>query len=268
MSIFFPVTEQLITTEVMETPVGKLRIKAPAHKAIVRTDTYEVLGVHSAAYKLVTNEEVFGKLDDALLSSGLDLIGRTDDDILDFNGARTVRTITLPEHKVKVNGDDISLQVRTTNSYDGSLRFDMILGGIRWACTNGMVSGDLLSRTRHKHTRGLDLDAIIAQLKMAANSFQDNQYTWQRWAQKSVSSAQMLTLVEGMTTSRKAQDELMTLFYRYSHEMGYTAWTAYNAITDWSSHTKGQKATRQGTALLEREAKVRSVLPELDKIAA
>jgi len=267
MSIFFPVEEQAITST-MATEAGTIRIKTDAYKAIVRTDTMEVLGVHSAKYKLVTNDEVFTKLDNALLSSGLDLTGRYDEDILDFNGARTVRTVTLPEHKVKVAGDDISLQIRTTNSYDASLRFDMILGGIRWACTNGMVSGDLLSRSRHKHTQGLDVDAIIARLKMAAVSFHENQYTWQRWAQKPVSMEQLLTLAEGMTTSKTAHDHLVTLFYRYSQEMGYTAWAAYNAITDWSTHTVGMKDTRQGTSLLEREAKVRSVLPKLDKIAA
>lgn len=260
-SIYFPVEEQPVFAGVLGESVH-----APTHKAIVRTDTQEVLGIHSKKYKLVKHDEVFPVVEE-LMHKNLDTNGMKVQDRVDHSGARVLRTYMFPEHEVALlDNDKVALQVRVGNSLDASFSFCLQAGGLRFACWNGMVTGSVMSNVKRKHTQGLDIEYVLRLLNRALTDFETNGNLWERWTKTPVDEAQATIILTKLSTSKKMLGELKLLWITNKTHLGANAWALYNALTEWSTHTKTKAA--QGTALMQREAKVQAVLPMLEELAA
>lgn len=260
-SILFPVVEQPVFAGVLDHSAH-----APEYKAIVRTDTNEVLGIHSKKYKLVKHEEVFPVVEE-LMHKNLDINGMKVQDRVDHNGARVLRTYMFPEHEVALlDNDKVALQVRVGNSLDASFSFCLQAGGLRFACWNGMVTGSVMSNVKRKHTQGLDIEYVLSFLNKALTDFETNGKLWERWAKTPVDEAQATIILTKLATSKKMLGELKLLWITNKIHLGPNAWALYNTLTEWSTHTKTKAA--QSTALLQREAKVEAILPYLEKLAA
>ena len=260
-NIYFPVIEQAVFAGALGSAVH-----APSHKAIVRTDTNEVLGIHSNGYKLVKHEEVFPVVED-VFNKLLDTNGMQIHNTVDNSGARVLRTYLFPEHEIRLPKDDnVALQVRVANSLDASFSFVLQAGGIRWACWNGCVSGAVMANVKHKHTAGLDVEYVLGVLNRSLQDFENNGELWKRWSMTLVSNEQATAILTSLATSKKMLEELKVNWQLQRCTLGATAWALYNVMTEWSTHTSTKAA--QSTALLQREAKVRAVLPQLEKLAA
>ena len=256
-NIYFPVKEdQVIVNGVV----------APNHKAIIRTDTNQVLGIHSLKYKLTTNDEVFGRLEEGL-SRNFDLAAAHVHTQLDKNGARTLRTYMFPEHQVDVGGgDSVAFELRAANSYDASHTFGLMAGGFRFACFNGMVVGAALANVKKRHTASLDIDYVVASLNRAFETYEGNVQLWQRWVNTQITHEQASSIIKSVSTGPRMLETLTEQWHTESRSLGVTAWALYNALTSWSTHTQAKAA--HGTALLIREDRVRKVLPQLERLAA
>ncbi len=260
-NIYFPVEERPVFAGILEEATC-----APSHKAIVRADTNEVLGIHSNKYKLVKNEDVFPVLED-VMSKCFDLNGMTTYDRTDKQGARTLRTYMFPEHQIEIGrGDKVAFELKAANSYDGSHTFGLMAGGFRFACFNGMVIGSAMANVKKKHTQSLDIDFVIRSLEHAMEMYNDNAQMWLRWTNTLISNEQASSIIKEVSTGARMESELFNQWQLERRVLGSTAWAMYQVLTHWSTHTKAR--TNHGTALLLREAKVRSVLPVLEKLAA
>ena len=257
-SIFFPVEER----DVFAAGV----IHAPTHKAIVRTDTKEVLGIHSQRYNLVRNADIFPQLEEAL-GQTFDTNGMLVSGHSDKNGARTLRTYMFPEHQVEIaNGDKVSFELRAANSYDGSQTFGLMAGGFRYACFNGMVIGSAMANIKKKHTRHLDIEEVLRSLDTAMGKYQENTELWQKWARTTITHEQARAILKELSSGERMYKDLDASWLVEAQCTGRTAWSLYQVLTAWSTHTKAR--TNHGTALLQREERVRHVLPELTALAA
>ena len=183
-------------------------------RAVVRMDTHEVLGIHSADYKLVTNHEAFDAFDNALSRSVLDLDGMIIKDELSYGGARTIRTYIFPNHAVNIGkvGDVVNLQLRVVNSYDGSTAFSTLLGGYRLVCTNGLVIGKTFAQNYARHTKGFNISSMLEGLNRTIDTYFDTADQWQRWATITVNDHQVEDILKVLPqTNERLHERLFSL---------------------------------------------------------
>lgn len=234
-------------------------------QAVIRDDTSEILAIHKQLYNLVPVRSLMERLEDELLSSGLDLRGMQVADNISHNGARMQRILRLPAHSVEIApGDSVMLQLKIQNSYDGHSRFGIVFGAYREICSNGLVVGDVMMSVKTKHTSGLDLGEIIEALRVANDRFLDCGAMWQQWRQTPVPEGIAENVFESLPKLTPALHEsLLTEYSIQSRRMGTTLWTVYNVLTAWSTHGRAdltQKSDNIASIVREREARVAKVL--------
>ena len=265
--IYFDVIERPVTTVIDDTVHW-----SDQYKALIRPDTGRILGVHSKKYKMVKNGHAYPLVDEALESADINTSRMTVNDQLDFGGARTIRTYNFPDHTIDIGGGDkVCLQLKVTNSYDGSNAFGFLFGGYRFICSNGMVVGTSLARVKRKHTTNINVEDLINKLNIAAESYFDNEPMWKKWASTTISEQQALDVLlelAGGNEDGRLYKQLIPMWWKERRTLGATAWALYQVVTAWSTHTTSRTRENAGTALLLREERVRNVLPSIEKLAA
>ena len=116
------------------------------------------MGTVSENYLLLTNREVRQLALDVAEESGLP----HRESRIFWDGARFAHIIDFVEtHEEVSEGDGVGLSLITRTSYDRSWRFEAALMGKRFACDNGVLSGEFFARVSFKHTQngGGDRDA-------------------------------------------------------------------------------------------------------------
>ena len=182
---------------------------------------------------------------------------------------RTVVSYTFPEHRVSIkDGDEMDLTLTVLNSYDMSWRFRSIMGAFRLLCANGLILGDPLAEYSGKHTASLDTDRAIKDLGIALESYLRNADALKEYPEIAVTPIQIDSifgaLAKGSKTMLKMLDETFNNIYK--EEMGNTLWALYNTLTDWSTHAKVKNEANAPSIIINREERVRKVLPMLEDI--
>lgn len=259
---FFPVVEKTVM-------VGDTL--SSGHKGIVRVDTGEILAIHGEGYNLSSNEQIMTQFVEALVNSGLNLDGARVTNELSHGGARMFSKITLPSHRLVIRtGDEVDLQISVVNSYDGWSALRSIFGGFRLLCSNGMVVGTKMWEGYGRHTTNLDISAAANRLHNVASSYSEVGKVWTQWSASRILEGQFETIAEAVTPVEKSRETLVEQFRAESVDLGPTVWAAYNALTNWSTHTsstrKGAEQT-QAAGRFQREEQVRKVMPMLYAIA-
>jgi hypothetical protein len=137
---------------------GKLHMDDD-HIQILRTDTNKLISVRKADVKIVSNQDVIGKILEATNDIGLKPL--IDESYTYLTNQRMRLGVTFPEVKVDTDdskGGDLRLHIH--NSYDGSEGVRCIGGVFQLICSNGMISGKILGRYYHRHTSGLDVEQL------------------------------------------------------------------------------------------------------------
>ena len=195
------------------------------HKALVRSDTNEVISIVRKSYKVVTNQELIesmlGQLDN------LDSPSEIDENHSFCNNQQMRLMITFPEMTVKDRDSDIAMALYLHNSYDQSEAIKLAFGAFRYVCTNGMVLGMILGRYHRKHTAGLKLGDVQQSLSVAQESLPLIQTRINELQEMDV-TPELETRVEKMVGKR-----MTTSVGRF---MAGTQWDLYNALTDIISH--------------------------------
>jgi len=257
-------------------------IQAASHKAVFRPDTEEVLAVVSNRYKLTPHVEIFDAFNDVLDAAGL-ATGRLEvkDHIMD-DGALAMRSINFLDHEIDVgnsqNSDPVAFRVDIYNSVNGRWAFHQIAGAIRFACLNGMVSGDMAFWSRIRHTRRIRPESEASRLTNALNAMEKSADEYRKMRQTGVreDAVQNLfknTLAAAPTRSdpkavNKTQlDGLLKQYDNERHKLGENAWAVFNTATHWSSHPDVKRAD-PAIVSHDRQAKVAAMLnsPEWDRI--
>jgi len=170
---YFPVEEKEVF---MRKESGDF--KELPHKLIYRSDYHLPIAVHTERYKLIRNED--------LIKETLEQIERTDiryviNEKESFVTSKRMRLkldfpeLTVAEEDVKVNShtqkSQLNLSLYIHNSYDGSESNRGFWGFIRSICVNGAISGTLLGKYHHKHTKGISVNSFKMEFEKVYDRF-------------------------------------------------------------------------------------------------
>ncbi len=265
-SEFIRVEEKALWTA---TKWGNLATRqAPKHKAIVEQDTGRIISVVGSGYNLVQNVDIIPQYEEAIHRSNLNTEGMSRDIQYSHDGARTVVTYRFPAHRIAVQeGDEMDLMITVLNSYDGSWKFMSMVGAFRLLCTNGQIIGDSFSSYYGKHTKSLDVDYAINKLENALEVYLKNAELWKQYTTSKVTIAQAHNILLSLSNGNKKMfKELEGTYQKYVFEMGHNLWAVYNTLTDWSTHANVRNKSNKPSVVVNRESKVRKVLPMLNEL--
>lgn len=223
------------------------------HKAVVRMDTNEVLGVHGSRYKTVTNTEVVSSIVDAMQTANLSK--NVTMSIKSIEGGRKMRgEIIFNDLTIEPEvGDYVQFRISFFNSYDGSWAFSQAADGLRLWCLNGCTSPVSTARTRFKHTQSINVEASAAKIKTGYATFINQREVWQSWMKTSVSQNIVErffkeTVAKGFTrqttvtkTNEKQLENLLKIWDDEKRQLGQNKWALYNCLTYWATHTSDLK---------------------------
>lgn len=223
------------------------------HKAVVRMDNREVLGVHGSRYTAVTNTEVVSSIVDAMQTANLSKDVTMS--IKSIEGGRKMRgEILFNDLTIEPEvGDYVQFRISFFNSYDGSWAFSQAADGLRLWCLNGCTSPVSTARTRFKHTQSINVEASAAKIKTGYATFVGQREVWQSWmktnvAQSTVEMFFKATLAKAFTrqttvtkTNEKQLENLLKIWDDEKRQLGQNKWALYNCLTYWATHTSDLK---------------------------
>lgn len=239
-----------------ETAFGTKYAEIDGQFEIVRTDTWDTLGVVGRNYEVSTYDTHQQCVFDALEELKWDNILDTDDANYGFEvleqGAKLKTTIELPKHTIKpVVGDVSSLRFVGFDSMDGSWRRYIAYICYRYWCENGCASPQFNLQFRTKHTKSASSDETIAKLKTrikdSVEFFNSNEKTFAAWANTRVVEQDVMGVFGDMLASyrdakgkkhrsQNVMDNLQSALWDNAKTWGWNGWSAYNAATDWATH--------------------------------
>lgn len=229
-------------------------------KAVVRSDSGDVLGVVGNSYVPVQNHQAFGFLDAVVADGRLryhtaGALGK---------GERVWMLAKLPDD-IRVKGsDDITEKfLLLSNSHDGSSALRCFFSPVRVVCSNTLSIAERNGRGQgisivHKG----DLAAKVRQaqevLGLAKRFYDDVQAQINRLASHYPSPRQLEEFFKQVypdspdgesSRTRNVRQEMLRLFeHGIGHDMPeirHTTWTALNAVTEYVDH---HRSTRGKTA--------------------
>jgi hypothetical protein len=238
------------------------------HKAIVNPENERIVSVVGSGYQLVQNADVFPQFEDAIRLSALDTNGMERNIATSHGGGRTVVSYTFPEHRIAVKeDDDVDLTLTVLNSYDTSWKFRVLGGAFRLLCANGMIIGDTFMEYSGKHTASLDTERAIQALDVSLTNFAGNADMWKQYPKVDVTPTQAKAVFEKLSNGSKTMMKgLDANFLMYVDEVGHNLWALFNTLTEWSTHFQVKNKDNAPSIIVNREEKVRKLLPMLEDI--
>ena len=252
----------------IETACGR---QVPIRKAVVRTDSKEVLGVVGNKYVPIQNHQCFGFLDSVVADGQVTYhtagaLG---------SGERIWMLAKLP-NTIRVRGtdDDITEQfLLLSNSHNGSSSLRVFFTPIRVVCANTLGVAERRGRGQGVsiYHRG-DLSAKVGKaqkvLGLASRFYDDLESKINQLASVSLNSLQLEQYFKSIypdspeTKSSRAKNIRGELTRLFEEGMGqdipgirHTAWAAFNAVTE---HVDHHRSTRGSTELEKRSNRLKS----------
>lgn len=244
----FPVEMQSIKTW------SNIHIPTQLGNAVVRTDTNQVLGIHGRRYELISHDDVFNAVHDAVKQADITKDYETNIDLTD-NGARMKGEILFNDLVIEpVKNDFVQFRIQFYNSYDGRWSVQIACDALRLWCENGCTTPDAVFRTWQKHTFALNVSAYTNQIQKGLTTFWNQRDRWKKlsdtpcditdvsWLfEKTLCASnkkQRIVRPDDPVSFNKKQHEILGGIYEmYSSQLGHNMWAAYNTATHWATHT-------------------------------
>ena len=250
------------TYDDFETEDRYTQVPSSMARAIIRTDTNQVLGVHGSKYKAIKHDDVVNSVFEAVTASGISNDYDHKINVFD-NGAKMRGIIRFNDLVIEPSvGDIIAFQLTFFNSYDGSWAFQQSAEGIRLDCLNGMVGQQSVAKTWQKHTANINVKASASKLQAALDAFFQTKESYISWKNTYVSNQmaedffkhKVCRISNNTSTfkwNEKRLDDLMVCWRNDSGALGKNKCALYNALTYWSSHTEDNKSPANTQRLRE-----------------
>lgn len=217
-------------------------------RAIVRTDTNEVLGVHGSKYKPIKHETVVNAMVDAVLDSGIsrdyDLTIVSHDNGAKLRGRFLFNDLVI-EPKV---GDIIKHEILFYNSYDGSWAFQQTSRGNRVWCDNGCSSPMTVANTWAKHTTNVNVRGSTNKIVAGLETFMQEEAVYKQWMETHVNDNTAYEFFKhklcryptndgSVKINERRYQQLCGQWHKEKVQLGPSKWALYNACTHWATHT-------------------------------
>lgn len=238
--------------------------KLEGWQRIVNVDRGNTIHVVTDKYELVPNEVCYAAFEQALHSSTLDLTGMRIGTDMTHGGGRTFRQYLLPAHNVPVKpGVDVALRIIMLNSYDGTMAFRGLAGAFNFVCANTSILGNKAADFTLRHTGTIDIAGAAQKLVAAAEGFVQETEGWKVWPEIHVTDAQAIEVFKTIPAASESTVEHLSLQWLRardgdSAQSGPNAWTLYNVLTAWATHTVSK--SNGAAARFQRDGAVRKVI--------
>ena len=240
-------------------------VEVPNRKAIIRSDTGEVVSTVGHNYKVVNNATVFAAFDQALAESEIDLTGAYKRVSVASGGAKTILAYSFPAYEETITnretGDVIRLTALLLNSYDASSMFSARFQEDRLICKNSMVGATDITTFAGRHTQNLQIEHAAEKIKQSIDVFCGKADLYKRWANDKISldtaikCFEKLSVKKSFTTevNEKRLEEYLEQWNVEVRALGHTKWALYNTLTHISTHAKVQeRSLKAGNAPLRQ----------------
>lgn len=217
-------------------------------RAIVRTDTNQVLGVHGRKYKPITNMTVVNAMVDAVHESGISRDYDLTIDSLD-GGAKMRGRFLFNDLVIEPDvGDIIKHEILFYNSYDGSWAFQQTSRGHRQWCKNGCTNAMTVSNTWAKHTTNVNVKGSTAKIVAGLETFMQDKDVYQSWMTTNVDDETAFLFFKmklcryptqdaSIKINERRYEQLCRQWNKEKSQLGSNKWALYNACTHWATHT-------------------------------
>lgn len=155
------------------------RGKDTGYDSIFNKKTGDSLGVVGRDYQMITHRQALEQVMDVLDKNKLKIkplkvqtVENGSRLFAQFMVQKKTKELDIPLRFREV-GDKIAPGFMITNSYDRSLRFGTESYIYRLACTNGMLSQDVLFNKKKRHTKSLDVDSMVESFVEGFEQFDD-----------------------------------------------------------------------------------------------
>lgn len=241
----------------------------PQRKAVVRSDSQEILGVVGTTYTPVQNHQAFGFLD-AVVADG-ELRYHTAGAL--GKGERIWMLAKLPDEIRVKNSDDITEKyLLLSNSHDGSSSLRVHFTPIRVVCSNTLAIASKNGRGQgisiiHKGNLAAKVQQAQEVLGLAKRFYDDAEEQINRLANHYPSLRQLEEYFKEVypdsddgesSRTKNVRQEMLRLFeHGIGHDIPairHTTWTALNAVTEYVDHyrsTRGKSSTDKASNRLE-----------------
>lgn len=232
----FPVRETSIITREED---GGTEYTSETHKAILDTEGGRIVGVVGSRYGLLTNEEYFGAVEEALrMSMPADLIAepkvRTRS-----TGSWTQRDYVFPRYaealKNTTHETKIGLRIIASNSYDGGSSARLLVGLIDFYCTNGVIVGRDIQRAARRHSSGLDPRFFVDPLRTSIEATHERIEEVRRMMNTPLRQDTVVPLLEKFFSGQRAA-QMMSRLAVETEARGSNVFALHSALTYYSSH--------------------------------
>ena len=252
---------------------ANIEVPPKMSRAIVRTDTNKVLGIHGSKYTAIKHDDVVNSVMDAVADANISKDMDCKIEVLE-DGAKLRGSIMFNDLVIEPDvGDYVKFQVLFFNSYDGSWSFQQSARGFRVCCKNGCADTDTIAQTIAKHTKGISVEGSAAKITAGAKAFFEKKDIWQEWMRTPVSrkmaedffKATLCNIKSKTSTIRWNEsrlNKLMRLWDEDSNKLGNNKWALYNAMTYWASHT--DDTLKPHNTSKERDVMISDVLRKQD----
>lgn len=225
-------------------------------RAIVRTDTQEVLAVRSQNFAVAQNDAVFAALG-PIVAAGGRFRGAGS-----FRGGRTVfAQVDLGTYEV-IPGDTVQMFAHIRDSRDGSHCWSLQIGSTRIVCANTLMhackAGEFIAKSRHGKGYAANLDAARDALASMRGNALEIVRSYQRLAAWRITPADVRAMLDAVrpmppaaktdeerrarANAERERDEILAMIggkqrgaYDIDNVLG-TGWSALNGVTDWADH--------------------------------
>ncbi len=240
----------------------EIPLSVESHKAVVRNTDNSVLGVVGNRYHTLQNKEAF-KWFEPFIEEGhvtLESAGS-------LQGGRKVWVLAKVNSDIVIKGEDtIEQYILLSNSHDGSMSIKAGFTPIRVVCNNTLsaatTKGSNLLSVRHTQSAKMTLEVIRDTMNVINQTFEASVEQYKYLANHNVSKQQVEKLVKTVfkfnekDPSSRSINQLDKVMWLWENGTGNdmdgvrgTAWTAYNAITEYLSREVGSSLDKRYASL-------------------
>jgi len=220
----------------------------PNHKAIVRSDKQEVIGVVGRRYQPIQNTDAFSFFDTICQEHG----ARYTRAEAIKGGSKILLQAQFGDDFEIRPGDSCKARINLLNSHDGSGSFYAYYTAFRLVCSNGLHAWrkDAQHQVRLRHSSGIQLkiqDAFRV-FGLGVSFFADFKERSQYLANKILDKAKVERFLDEVIGSAKREGrgdstrilnrriKVENLFENGKGNGGGTAWDLYNGLTEFVDH--------------------------------
>lgn len=212
-----------------------------------RKDTMQCLGVVSNRYGIVQNRDLFGSAENCFKQ--LNLGNHKSKFIVTHDGSRAHAIYDFTDKVIKTaKGDNLTLRLKISNSFDGTIGASFQVGLFRIVCSNGLaVPHGRTVGVMKKHTMSVNVDFFQRAIEESLADNEKSLYVFNRMSELTITQRQGHNALANMAKRGVLSERLANAIGgiwdapRYKEDSDRTVYNLYNAATQHLTHEVSSK---------------------------